>query len=439
MIQYNRIDNYPDKISRLFPMYGGLKINSGGCRQLTFQITDACNLACTYCYQINKHHNIMPFEIAKKVIDCLFDDNYKIDTYYDSKKLTGIVLDFIGGEPFLEIDLIDKICDYFIEQALLHKSVLAHRYRISLCSNGVLYFEPNVQRFINKWRNNLSLSISIDGCKELHDMCRLFPNGKGSYDIAIKAAMAERNINHDLSTKMTLAPNNISYLFKAVKNLVDLNYEQIYFNCVFEKGWEIKHAKELYNQCKLVSDYLIPLEKSPYISFFDDSICCPMSSEDNNNWCGGAGLMLAVDYKGDFYPCLRFMESSIGDKIEPYIIGNVFEGIGKTQTTCDKISCLDCITRRSQSTDECFNCEIAKGCAWCTGYNYQEFGTPNKRATYICIMHKARALANCYFWNNYFRYYNIKKRFKLWLNDEECLKIIDKDELEMLHKLEKEE
>lgn len=439
MIQYTKQESFNDNINRLFPSNAPLARNSGGCRELTFQVTDACNLACTYCYQTHKHHNVMPIEIAKKVVDCLFDDNYKIDTYLDSSKLTGIVLDFIGGEPLLEIDLIDEIMDYFVQQAILHKSILAHRFRISLCSNGVLYFEPNVQKFINKWRKNLSLSISIDGCKELHDMCRLFPDGRGSYDIAIKAANAERAINHELSTKMTLAPNNVSYLFNAIKNLTEVGYEQIFFNCVFENGWEIEHAKELYNQCKLVSDYLIPLEKSPYISFFDEKLCSPLSPEDNNNWCGGTGLMLAVDYKGDFYPCLRYMESSVGDRVEPYIIGNVIDGIGKTQKTCDKISCLDCVTRRSQSTDECFNCEIAKGCAWCSAYNYEEFGTVNKRATYICIMHKARALANTYFWNKYFRYYGLNKRFKLWLADEECLKIIDKEELEMLHQLEKED
>ena len=111
MIQYTRTESYADKISKLFPLSEELKINSGGCRELTFQVTDACNLACTYCYQTHKHHNIMSFEIAKKVVDCLFDDNYKINNYYDSSKLTGISLDFIGGEPLLETELIDKICD----------------------------------------------------------------------------------------------------------------------------------------------------------------------------------------------------------------------------------------------------------------------------------------------------------------------------------------
>ena len=43
------------------------------------------------------------------------------------------------------------------------------------------------------------------------------------------------------------------------------------------------------------------------------------------------------------------------------------------------------------------NCPIAAGCGWCSAYNYEVFGTPNKRATYICDMHKARCLANYYY------------------------------------------
>lgn len=60
---------------------------------------------------------------------------------------------------------------------------------------------------------------------------------------------------------------------------------------------------------------------------------------------------------------------------------------------------LDSITLTSQSTDECINCPVASGCGWCSGYNYELFGTPNKRATHICLAHKARVLASCYYYN----------------------------------------
>jgi len=61
------------------------------------------------------------------------------------------------------------------------------RHKISICSNGLLYFEPKVQAFLEKYKNRLSFSISIDGNKELHDSCRLDLEGKGTYDRAIAA------------------------------------------------------------------------------------------------------------------------------------------------------------------------------------------------------------------------------------------------------------
>ena len=61
---------------------------------------------------------------------------------------------------------------------------------------------------------------------------------------------------------------------------------------------------------------------------------------------------------------------------------------------------LRSINRITQSTQECISCPIAKGCSWCQAYNYQiSNGNFNYRATYICCMHKAISLANCYFWN----------------------------------------
>lgn len=58
--------------------------------------------------------------------------------------------------------------------------------------------------------------------------------------------------------------------------------------------------------------------------------------------------MLAIDYKGDLYPCLRYMESSIGQSQSPYIIGNVNNGIGYNQYTKDMIAGLN-VTYKSQS------------------------------------------------------------------------------------------
>lgn len=406
---------------------------------VTFQITDACNLKCSYCYQINKHNHIMDIETAKKFIDMLIDNNETMQHMYNTRASKSVIIEFIGGEPFLQVDLIEEIYVYFIKQCILKNHPWALSHKLSICSNGTLYFEPKVQNFIKKYFNDLSFSISIDGNKKLHDSCRVFPDGSGSYDIAHAAMRHFVDILHGyMGSKMTLAPNNIQYTYEAVKTLIEDGYKDIHLNCIYEKGWTEQHAKILYKQLKQLADYIYEhnLFEELYISIFTENFFCPKNENDLENWCGGLGKMISVDYKGDIYPCIRYMESSLGDDQPPLIIGNVNDGLFATEEQLCTFDCMRCIDRRTQSTDECFYCPIAEGCSWCSAYNYQVFGTPNKRATYICIMHKARALANAYYWNKGYILSHQNKRFKIWLPDEEALKIISQDELDMLKCLE---
>lgn len=123
---YNRKkhEQYQDTMARLFPVEKEQKSNEKDvislARPITFQVVDSCNLRCTYCYQINKQHHVMDFEIAKKFIDLLLSYRTKEDNpYINCENTPAIVIEFIGGEPFLAIDLIDKISDYFEEQMIL--------------------------------------------------------------------------------------------------------------------------------------------------------------------------------------------------------------------------------------------------------------------------------------------------------------------------------
>lgn len=101
------------------------------------------------------------------------------------------------------------------------------------------------------------------------------------------------------------------------------------------------------------------------------------------------------------------MESSLGADIKPLIIGNVIDGIATNTEEQERIKELKSITRSSQSPEKCMKCPVASGCSWCSAYNYQKFGTANKRATYICDMHKAASLANTYYWNKFYKKYHI--------------------------------
>ena len=90
----------------------------------------------------------MPFEVAKKFIDILLTNDENTRYYVDTTKKTAAILDFIGGEPLLEVELIDKIIDYFQEATIRENHPWQYNFRVSISSNGTLYFKPEVQRFI---------------------------------------------------------------------------------------------------------------------------------------------------------------------------------------------------------------------------------------------------------------------------------------------------
>ena len=429
-------EQYQDLVARLYPEVTSDTPGVMPTMEVTFQITDACSLACSYCYQINKGKKVMSFDIAKEFIDGLFEGRF--DNYISETKKPFIILDFIGGEPFLQPKLIEQICDYFVDKAIEKQSPWATNFMVSVCTNGVHWFEPDVQHFLYKYFRKLSISITIDGDKELHDTCRRFPDGRPSYDLAVAAAMDWMGKGRYLGSKITLAPANISQMNRAIKHFISLGYINIFANTVYEKGWDVEHAKIFYSQLIDMADYMLDndLEEQIYLSLFVESIGQPKEESDNDTWCGGVGnAMLAMDPDGNLYPCLRYMPSSLGDDQPPIIIGDYKHGIGDTKEREQWIKCLGCITRRSESTDECFYCPIAEGCSECSAYNYQMNGTPDSKCTFICIMHKARVMANVYYWNKYYIKHNRNQRKQMHIPKEWALEIISEEEYNKLIEL----
>ena len=401
---------------------------------IVFQVTENCNMACTYCYQNCKTVNSMDWNVAKAAIDQAFKKS--------TNDYGGLIFEFIGGEPLIEIELIEKITNYTFNKMLDSHSSWLEYFRVSICSNGLLYFSEKVQNFFKKYNYFIDFSVSIDGNKELHDACRVDVGGNPTYDKAISAVRHFRQYYHSLDqTKMTVSPDNIFYFYNAIVNLINEDYKYIHCNCIFEKGWELSHAKILYSELKKIADYLIDndLYNKIYIKFFNEDYYDLVNENNNDNWCGGIckkdeeKTYYAIKHNGQIFPCIRYMNSSLNGKQPELPIGDIWNNSVELYQT--NIDFLSNITRRSQSTDECFNCPIAAGCAWCSGYNYEEFGTPNKRATYICVMHKAASLANVYYWNKLYQKLNIDKIFNMNLPKEEALKIIDEEEYNYLLRL----
>ena len=367
----------------------------GIAKSVTFIVTKDCQLACKYCYLVGKNtKERMSFETAKHTIDYILNDREQFGQ-------NSVIWDFIGGEPFIEIDLIDSICDYIKVQLYEKQHPWFDSYRFNFSTNGINYHEEKVQHYIKKNHDHLSIGITIDGTQMKHDLNRVYKNGKGSYEDVIRNIPLWLEQFPNGGTKVTISSPDIPYIKESVLHLYSLGIKVININCVFENVWQENDDLIFEEQLLQLADAIIDGDyyKEYTCSFFSEFVGKPMDKvRDNKNWCG-AGMMLAVDAAGMFYPCTRFAEYSLRNK-KAAIIGNVHEGISR-----NLLRPFLTLDRCTQSLCECIECEVASGCAWCQAENYDsaETNTIYQRSTAICKMHKARVRANNYYWNKLYR------------------------------------
>lgn len=371
-------------------------------KNVTFIVTKDCQLICKYCYLVGKNtHERMPFETAKRTVDYLLDT-----PEYSSEP--SVVFEFIGGEPFLEIDLIDRICDYIKTQLFIKNHHWFNAYRFSFSTNGINYHTQKVQDFIKKNYNHLSIGITIDGTQQKHDLNRIYKNGKGSYADIVKNIPLWLEQFPGAGTKVTISSPDIPYICESVLHLYSLGIDKVNINCVYEDVWkegdDVLFEEQLINLADEIIDN--ELYKINTCSFFSIKIGKPVNVLlENHNYCG-AGKMLSIDAAGNFYPCTRFAQYSLREK-KAIIIGDMYKGIDK-----NKLRPFLTLDRFSQCPKECLECEVAGGCGWCSGENYDASYTNTifQRSTAPCLMHKARVRANNYYWNKLYRKLEIEGR-----------------------------
>ena len=375
---------------------------SGMAKSITFIVTKDCQLACKYCYLVGKNSKErMSFDVAKKAIDYILGN----ESIFNEKSVTW---DFIGGEPFMEIDLIDSICDYIKTEMFRLNHHWFESYRFNFSTNGINYADDRVQRYVKNNLAHLSIGITIDGTEQKHDLNRVYKNsGKGSYhDVVRNIPLWLSQFPHG-ATKVTISSDDLPFVKDSVIHLFGLGIHEVNINCVFEDVWKDGDDMIFEEQLTELADEIIArgYYRNYACSFFSEHIGKPMSPKDNNNWCG-AGKMLSVDAAGNFYPCTRFAAYSLREK-NPLIIGNVNDGLN-----FNLLRPFLVLNRIDQTPQKCLACEVASGCAWCQGENYDaaDTNTIYQRSTAICKMHKARVRANNYYWNKLYRKLELEGR-----------------------------
>ena len=217
---------------------------NGMAKNITFIVTKDCQLACKYCYLVGKNtKERMTWDIAKRTIDYILD---REDEFLEE----SVIWDFIGGEPFLEIDLIDRICDYVKTEMYRRNHHWFNSYRFSFSTNGINYHTDKVQRFIKKNHSHLSIGITIDGTKRKHDLNRIWkmpemehgiipkPEERGSYEDVVKNIPLWLSQFPEAGTKVTISSPDIPYIKESVLHLYSLGIKEVNINCVFEDVWK---------------------------------------------------------------------------------------------------------------------------------------------------------------------------------------------------------
>ncbi len=204
--------------------------------KITLQVTQSCNLRCTYCiYSENgnlsqrSHSSLqMSFETAKRALDF-----YRVHSEDTSK----IHIGFYGGEPLLSFPMIRQIIAYS-EKIFSGKSI-----SYDMTTNATLLTDEIID-YLNE--KKVSVMLSLDGSKRAHDLNRKFPDGKGSF----------ASIMDNLGNYFEKAPENVS---------------GFYINTVITPNQDYDEVVQLYNipmlkksglQSTLVEEDAVPLQPS---------------------------------------------------------------------------------------------------------------------------------------------------------------------------------
>lgn len=328
----------------------------------------------------------MTWEIAKQIADFLMSLPVVED---------DVIFDFIGGEPLLEIDLISRISDYLVTSMKERNHSWLNNYSFRFTTNGLNYSSDKVQEYVKKYKERLSVQISIDGTKRKHDLNRKYANGNGSYDDLIpNVRLWIEQFEEKATSFMVISHDDLPYLSESVIHLITLGVKNVVVSIVVEDVWVEGDGEIFEKELMAIADYIIDnrLWNKVTISPFEENIGKP-NKEEHIYPCGNP--MYVFDANGNIYTCVRFVDFSLRSK-KSRMIGTIQTGIDN-----NKLRPLLSFDRGSCYPEECLNCEIDSCCRWCPAENYDAStsGTIFQRTTTVCKLHKANVRANNYYWN----------------------------------------
>ncbi len=291
-------------------------------KAMCLHVAHDCNLRCKYCFasqgDFKGDRSLMDYETGKKALDFLLKN---------SGNRKNLEVDFFGGEPLMNFDLVKKLVKYGREE---EKKYNKH-FRFTITTNGMLLNEE-IEDFINENMDNVVLSI--DGRKSINDEMRPTINDKGSYDIIVPKfqELISKRGDKDYFIRGTFTNENLDFS-KDLKDFYDSGFKKTSIEPVVtdeKEPYAIReeHLDKILNEYeKMSKDYIELRKKDKDFSFFHFIIDLSQGPciVKRTVGCGAGSEYVAVTPQGEIYPCHQF----VGEK--EFLLGDVDRGIVNTE------------------------------------------------------------------------------------------------------------
>lgn len=345
-------------------------------KSMCLNIAHDCNLRCEYCFaakgDFGQGRKLMSLETAKKAIDFLIEK---------SSGRRNLELDFFGGEPLMNLDVVKKTVEY----ARSIEKQNGKNFRFTITTNGLLLDDDSVD-FINREMSNVVLSI--DGRKEINDKLRVTPNGKGSYDVILPKykKLVERRGEKEYYVRGTFTRLNPDFT-KDILSLYEQGFDQISVEPVVSDkklpfSLQTEDLPQMFEEYERLSNAIISLKKSgKHINFFHfmldlDGGPCAIK---RLRGCSCGNEYVAVTPEGDIYPCHQFVG------MKEYVMGNLNDGTFDRQMQ-SRFAKINVYTK-----PKCKDCWAKFFCSGgCNANNVQYEGDANIPHDLSCELEKKR-------------------------------------------------
>jgi len=359
------------------PMAGELKSRTGGViKALCLHVAHTCNLNCAYCFASQGKYQgdraVMSFEVGKRALDFLIEN---------SGTRRNLEVDFFGGEPLMNFDVVKKLVAYAREVEKKYDK----NFRFTLTTNGVL-IDDDVIDFANHEMSNVVLSL--DGRKEIHDRFRVDYDGNGSWEKIVPKFQKLVNARGGKAYYMrgTFTHANPDFL-KDIEQMLELGFTELSMEPVvcsagdpsdltqedlpvvleqYEKLAELMIERDRVGKPFTFYHYMIDLKGGPCIY-------------KRISGCGSGTEYMAVTPWGDLYPCHQF----VGD--EKFLLGNIWDGVTNSEIQQDFASC------NVYARPDCRDCWARLYCSGgCAANAYHATGSVRGIYKYGCELFKKR-------------------------------------------------